>query len=78
MTPDDFTSEYKVVTSIHQVEFLDILDAAELMGCKPLEIIIYGIGPHTIEWGEELSPEIAAVVPRVLDLVLKELDVAIA
>ncbi len=76
-TPDDITPEDKLITSIHQVEFLDILDAAELMGCKPREIIIYGIEPHTIGWGEELSPEIAAMVPKVIDLVLKELGIAI-
>ncbi|MGB2983967.1 MAG: hydrogenase maturation protease [Candidatus Bipolaricaulia bacterium] len=39
----------------------------------PMEIIVIGIEPRTIDWGLDLSPEIAARVPHIIEIVLEEL-----
>ena len=73
-----FTSEdikTKVITkvSMHQVTLFDVLTMAELTDRMPAEAIIIGIQPGEIEWGLELTPRIAAQIPRVIELVLKEI-----
>jgi hydrogenase maturation protease len=46
----------------------------KLAGYSIRDITIYGIEPKKLDWGLELSPEIAAIVPRVIELVLNELQ----
>jgi len=71
--PDDITLSRHPLTSAHQVNLSDALTMAKFAGCAPGDVIIYGIEPKRIDWGLELSPEVAAVVPRVIELVMKEL-----
>ncbi len=71
--PDDIKAEAKFLTSVHQVSLLDTLSMARIIGCSPRDIVIFGIEPREIDWGLELSPEVAAVVPKVIELVLSEL-----
>jgi len=72
-TPDDIEAGEPNYTSLHQVGLLETLTMARYLDCLPQEIIIYGIEPKDIAWGLELSPEVAAVVPKVIKLVLGEL-----
>ncbi len=71
--PDDITNQRQSLTSLHQVGLLETLTIARYLGCAPREVIILGIEPNKASWGLELSPEVAAVVPRVIELVLREL-----
>ena len=71
--PDDITTYGWDNTSLHQVGLLETLMMARHLGCAPREVIIFGIEPKKVDWGLELSPEVAAVVPRVTELVLIEL-----
>jgi len=71
--PDDIRMQRQCLTSVHQVSLLDTLSLARLAGCSPQEIIIFGIEPKELGWGLELSPKVAAAVPRVIELVLSEL-----
>jgi hydrogenase maturation protease len=59
--------------SLHQVGLFETLAMARQLGCAPEEVVIFGVVPMALEPGLELSPEVAAVVPRVIDLVLAEL-----
>ena len=36
------------------------------------EVVIFGIAPKAMESGLEMTPEVAALVPRVVELVLAE------
>ncbi|MFQ6057308.1 MAG: HyaD/HybD family hydrogenase maturation endopeptidase [Anaerolineae bacterium] len=72
-TPEDITPESKFITSVHQIDLLDVLGMAEQLGCRPREIIIYGVEPKEVSWGLELTPELAALVPKVVELILKEI-----
>ena len=46
---------------------------ARQLGGAPKEVVIFGIVPKDLSPGLEMTPEIAAIVPKVIDLVLKEL-----
>jgi hydrogenase maturation protease len=72
-SPEDmkFASEQKV--SLHQISLIDVLHMAELTGRKPHTIII-GVQPKDVaSWSLELSDELNAVIPKVKELIFKEL-----
>jgi len=74
-TPEDISARREQVTSLHQVGLLEALTVAEhLLDSAPQEVIILGIEPKEIDWGLELSPEVEAAVPKVIELVMEELD----
>ena len=70
---DDFTPETESVVSLHQVGLLETLLMAKHLGCAPDQVVIYGIEPKDMGFGLALSPEVAAVVPTVIEVVLPEL-----
>ena len=60
-------------TSVHQIGLLEVIDLSGLIGKTPRTTII-GIEPKSLEMGMELSPEISEKIPRIIDLVLAELN----
>ncbi len=46
--------------SVHEVSLSDVLDMARLSDCLPKRRALLSIQPMTIDWGEALSPELAA------------------
>jgi hydrogenase maturation protease len=72
-TPDDVTEPKHPQLSLHQVGILEALSMAELAGWKPSHVVIFGIEPEKVEWGMELSAEVAACVPEVVCLVAEEI-----
>lgn len=74
-TPDDVAVRTQGRTSLHQVGLLETLRMAKLLACLPQEVVILGIEPKEVGWGLELSAEVAATLPRVIELVLAELGV---
>ena len=40
---------------------------------RPAEVIVLGIEPSVIDWGLDLSPDVEACLPRVIEIVLGEL-----
>jgi len=71
--PADIREQRQCLTSVHQVSLMDTLTMARLTGCSPREVLIFGIEPKEMVWGLDLSPEVAAVVPHVIELVLSEI-----
>ncbi len=73
-TPDDMKFKTEQQVSLHQISLIDVLQMAELTGRKPKTVII-GVQPKdTTSWSLELSDELKTVIPRVKDLVFKELQ----
>jgi len=66
LTPEQLGSYYSNYLSLHYVQILDLTDLAARLGKGP-EVIIIGIEPKAIEVSLDLSPEIAGVLPRVLE-----------
>ena len=63
-------------TSVHQIGILEVIRLTSLVGKSP-ETTIIGMEPKSISLGMDLSPEIKAKIPRIIDLVLKELNDAL-
>ncbi len=63
------TSLFK--TSLHQVGILEVINLSGLVGKTPHTTVI-GVEPKDVGTGMELSPEIEALVPRIIKLVLEE------
>lgn len=64
----------ELLRSAHGVDFQDVISTAELLGTKPGEIIFIGIEPEVVDEGIGLSPSIEKRIPRVIEIVLQELD----
>lgn len=74
-TPKDISASGEQLTSLHQVGLLETLNLAEhLPDSAPDEVVILGIEPKEIGWGLELSAEVEAAVPKVIELVIEELE----
>ncbi len=58
--------------SLHEFGLLETLQAAAHLDCAPREVVIYGVQPADISSGLELSPQIAAIVPALVQRVLEE------
>jgi hydrogenase maturation protease len=71
--PADVGGSDQMQTSVHQVGLLEALAMAEYLGETPRNVVIYGVEPASLGWGLELSPAAAAVLPRVVGLVLEEI-----
>ena len=49
--------------SVHEVSLMDLMDMARITDSLPQRRALVGVEPAVIEWGEELSPAVAAAVP---------------
>ncbi|KAA6187790.1 hydrogenase maturation protease [Thiohalocapsa marina] len=56
-------------TSVHEVSLADLLDIARLTDSLPRRRALIGIEPAHIGLGSDLSPPVAAAVPRAVALV---------
>jgi hydrogenase maturation protease len=71
--PDDISvlpPEFNV--SFHQVGLLEVLKMGQIFGKLPKTVTIFGIQPKTLQWGLELTPEVAIKMPKLTELVLQE------
>jgi hydrogenase maturation protease len=69
---EDFGSAVKF--SIHDVGLAEVLKLARALGICPEDVVIFGIQPKEISWGEELSAEIQAALSQVVEMVMKEIS----
>ena len=58
--------------SLHEFGLLDTLTTARHLGCAPREVVIFGVQPKDVHAGLDLSAEVAAALPKVIELVLAE------
>jgi len=74
---EDITLEHKPFLSLHDVGLVD-----NLMLMQPWhnmgEAVIIGVEPKEINWGLELSPELQAKMPQIIDTILSELKTSAA
>ena len=72
VTPADLMAETERTLSLHQVGLLEVLGMVRQLGGNP-QVVIIGVEPKEISWGMELTPEVGAKLPRVIDAVFEEL-----
>lgn len=59
-------------TSVHQVGILEVIDLSGLIGKTPYTTVI-GVEPKSLEMGMELSPEVKAKIPKIIEIIFNEL-----
>ncbi len=74
MRPEDLAPPGDGSIPQHEMGLLETLKAAETLGSSPREVVIFGIQTKEVCWGLDLSDELAAVVPQVIQLVIAELQ----
>jgi hydrogenase maturation protease len=57
--------------SLHDIGLLESLNMAEKMGMK-IDTVVIGVEPKVLDWGVELSEEVKARIPTIIEVVLKE------
>lgn len=60
---DDFLASNRK-SSVHEVGLIDLLEMLALMGQLPQRRALVGIQPEIVDWQTDLSPAVAASLPR--------------
>ena len=58
--------------SVHQLGVADLLVALRVLANRTPEVVLLGVQPASTEWGTELSPTVAAVLPALADAAVAE------
>jgi hydrogenase maturation protease len=64
--------------SVHQIDFQETLALAALRGRLPQHLILFGVQPHCLDWGTELSPPVRNALPELTAQVNAQLDAWLA
>jgi hydrogenase maturation protease len=73
-SPDDMRFASGPICSLHQMSLIDVLGMAEMTGGKPPHTVIIGVQPKNVSsWSLELSAEVTEAIPKVRELLLREL-----
>ena len=60
--------------SVHEVGLLDLMSISRLAGYWPEHRALIGIQPALVNWGETLTPAVAAAMPEVCDIAAEIID----
>jgi hydrogenase maturation protease len=63
-------------TSVHQISILEVINLSSLIGSTPQTTII-GVEPHCLDMGMELSPQIEAKIPKIIQMIQEEVEVSL-
>ena len=58
--------------SVHQLGVADLLVALRVLANRTPEVVLLGVQPASTEWGTELSPAVATVLPALADAAVAE------
>ncbi|MDD2662637.1 MAG: HyaD/HybD family hydrogenase maturation endopeptidase [Dechloromonas sp.] len=75
---DDVPVFFRTKLSPHQVSLSDVLASLEFTGRAPRKTVIVGMQPVSMGLGLDLSPEVAASLPELVDLTLAEIAECVA
>lgn len=74
MSVDELLTAEGGAISLHELGLVESLHIASLLGCEPRKTTVFGVQPHRISPGLQLSAEVASAVPRVIEAVLTALE----
>ncbi|MCI0390899.1 MAG: HyaD/HybD family hydrogenase maturation endopeptidase [Acidobacteria bacterium] len=72
---DQIPARLHMKVSEHQISFHEVLALTELLGEQPEEFVFFGAEPKSNEWGDGLSPEIAAAVDPVIERIKEQIAI---
>ncbi len=58
--------------SLHRSGVADALALANALNLSLPEIVVYGVQPAQVGWGEELSAKVAAAIPGLVETIIRE------
>ena len=73
-TADELVQPEGVGMSLHELGLGEALTMTRQLGCAPKDVVVFGIKPKDTGSGLELSEEVEASVPKVVELILPEID----
>lgn len=73
--PEDFDVDPLLKTSLHDVCLKDVFNILKLAGKLP-SVTVFGIEPKSMGWGMDLTDEVKKALPRLGELVMKEMELA--
>jgi len=71
LSPDDIDQTDRNPISLHEWELIDSLELRSYWK-EGTEVVLIGVEPAAMEWGLELSDEVSARIPRIIEVVLEE------
>ncbi len=75
MTINDIDEMPKSRVSLHDIDMTDVFKLADLFEIEKPEIVIIGVEPKDMEsTSMELSPEVEAQIPKVIEVVMREIE----
>jgi len=74
LEPEELAPHPAQSVSVHDIGLMETLVVARQLGIAPESVVILGVRPAEVDCGLELSPQIAALVPRIVELVRAELE----
>jgi hydrogenase maturation protease len=72
LTEDDLVKNESQSLSLHDIDLLDSLRMAEMLGNRP-RLLVIGIEPKTIDWAMELTEPLKEAFPNYLEVVRREI-----
>lgn len=72
LADDQINAWFQTKISPHQVGLSDVLAACCFHGISPKKVVLVGVQPASFETSMELTPQIAAVLPQLLDRLVEE------
>lgn len=61
------------IQSLHEMSFAEAMYMLQLEGYNP-QVLVYGVEPHTVGLGLELTPVVAEQVPFILERIQKDIQ----
>ena len=74
LSMDDLETNSAMPISLHEMGVVENLKMMSLLGKQPKSTVFIGVEPKVIDYGLELSPEVARKLPEMVELVLKEVE----
>ena len=71
---DDLESGLPEAVSLHEIGIVDSIKMMSLIGKRPNNVTIIGIQPETVDFGLELSPALSEKLPKIIEIVLSEIE----
>jgi hydrogenase maturation protease len=73
LKPEDLDYNDNYNLSLHQLGIAQTLRMAACLGCEPQEVVIIGVKPFDLSPGIGLSKHMQEVLPKIIELVIKEI-----
>ncbi len=72
---EEIPTFFRTKVSPHQIGLADVLAAATLTDSMPRNLVLFGVEPLEIDLGMELSVPVAEQMPRLIQMIVDELNV---